>query len=577
VLQPHQMDALKWMASLYENGLNGILADDMGMGKTIQAISILAYMHESLKVRKPHLIVAPKSTISNWMKEFKIWAPFFRVVNLIPTAEHRDEILRNQMQPGYFDICVTTYDAVLICEYALKKYDFHYIIFDEAHKLKNSDSTTTQTSRRLKAESRLLMTGTPLQNDIGELWSLLNMLMPQLFTSKDDFKEWFDFSQYDGDNEKKMSMVKKLHKILRPFMLRRVKADLVTKLPDKIEINISVQLTPLQIDLYAQFLTQVGGYSSVVNNIGSSKQVPLKSYHNILMQLRKVCNHPYLFEGVEPEGADEFGEHLVEASGKLILVDKLTKKILPKKEQILIFSCFTQTLNILEDFCCMREIKYSRLDGSTSLEDRDDAIQEFTKDNSECQVFLISTRAGGLGINLYTANHVVLYDSDWNPQIDLQAMDRAHRIGQKKNVYVYRLITASTVEEKIIERQAIKLKLDQVVIQQGNQVSNKSLSKEEYERVLLHGAAAIMKRKQDKVVSAGGCASDIDIDQLISEGETRYRELKKQAEDQIESTEQDNAYKADFTFNFVSIDQYMFQDKDFREEKKKVQAMIQEQ
>jgi len=158
------------------------------------------------------------------------------------------------------------------------------------------------------------------------------MLMPQLFTNKDEFAEWFDFSKYEADKEHKMAMVKKLHTILRPFLLRRVKADLATKLPDKIEINIAIEMTPLQIDLYAQFLTQIGGYSAIIGNIGSSKALPLKNYHNILMQLRKVCNHPYLFEGVEPEGADEFGDHLIEASGKLLFVDRLLQKILPKKE-----------------------------------------------------------------------------------------------------------------------------------------------------------------------------------------------------------------------------------------------------
>ena len=219
----------------------------------------------------------------------------------------------------------------------------------------------------------------------------------------------------------------------------------------------------------------------------------MKNYHNILMQLRKVCNHPYLFEGIEPEGADEFGEHIVQASGKLMLVDKLVKKIIPAKEQILLFSCFTQTLNIIEDFCAMRGLQYCRLDGSTNLEDRDDQIQEFTKPGSSKQIFLISTRAGGLGINLMTANHVILYDSDWNPQVDLQAMDRAHRIGQKKEVKVYRLISKDSVEEKILERQAIKLKLDAVVIQNGHQAKNKNLSKEEYEKILIHGAAAIMR------------------------------------------------------------------------------------
>ena len=170
------------------------------MGKTIQSISILAYMWETMKIRnEPHLIVGPKSTISNWMNEFKTWAPFFRVVNLVPTIDVREDILRNKMKKGYFDVCVTTYDALRICEVDLKKHNFHYIIFDEAHKLKNSDSIISQISRQMNSKSRLLLTGTPLQNDIGELWSLLNFLMPALFESKEDFKSWFDFSNYESD------------------------------------------------------------------------------------------------------------------------------------------------------------------------------------------------------------------------------------------------------------------------------------------------------------------------------------------------------------------------------------------
>ena len=190
----------------------------------------------------------------------------------------------------------------------------------------------------------------------------------------------------------------------------------------------------------------------------------MSSNKNTIMQLRKVCNHPYLFEGAEPHGLDEYGEHIIEASGKLQVVDKLLQKAIGQKDQTLLFSQFTSTLDIIEDFCVLRGIKFFRLDGSTPLEERDEYIDKFTAPDSECQLFLISTRAGGLGLNLMTANHVIIYDSDWNPQVDLQAMDRAYRIGQTKNVYVYRLITVSTVEEKIIERQAIKLKLDQVII-----------------------------------------------------------------------------------------------------------------
>lgn len=418
-LHPHQVDGLKWMGSLHENNVNGILADDMGMGKTIQAIAFLAYLYESRGVRQqPHLVVAPKSTISNWLREFKLWAPFLRVVNLIPTAEYRDEILATQMQPGYFDVCVTTYEALLICGTDLRKHNFYMAFFDEAHKLKNADSRVSQASRRLETQRRILLTGTPLQNDVTELWSLLNFLMPDLFVSREDFDDWFDFGKYDGEEHKaeKMQMVKKLHKILKPFMLRRTKADLATKLPDKIEINVSVQPTPLQIDLYAQFLTQIGGYASLVANMGSSqKNVKVKNYHNILMQLRKVCNHPYLFDCVEPQGAGEYGEHVIEASGKLALVDRLLKKIFAAGEQALIFSGFTMMLDILEDVCTMRGFDFCRLDGSTSLEDRELQITDFTRKGSKRQVFLISTRAGGLGLNLMSANHVILYDSDWNP------------------------------------------------------------------------------------------------------------------------------------------------------------------
>ena len=182
------------MISLYQNGVNGILADDMGMGKTIQSISILSYLHETVGVKQPFLIVAPKSTIPNWMREIKKWAPFFRTVFLNPKAEYRFDILQNDMKKGCFDICVTTYDALLICQENLKKIQFHYVIFDEAHKLKNSESKISESSRALKSHSRLLLTGTPLQNNVGELWSLLNFLMPDIFDSKDEFSEWFDFS-----------------------------------------------------------------------------------------------------------------------------------------------------------------------------------------------------------------------------------------------------------------------------------------------------------------------------------------------------------------------------------------------
>ncbi|CDW76777.1 chromatin-remodelling complex atpase iswi2 [Stylonychia lemnae] len=559
-LQPHQLDSLNWMITLYDLGLNGILADDMGLGKTIQAITMLVYLYQYKKIKGPHLIITPKSTISNWMKEFNHWAPFMRVVNLNPMMEFRNEIIQNQMQKDQFDVCVTTYEAVNICNSDLRKINWHYQIYDEAHKLKNSEGVVSINSRKLSCRNRLLMTGTPLQNNIQELWSLLNYLMPEIFSSSDDFCDWFNLdSQKKTEAKMDLESIQKLHKIMRPFLLRRTKKDLETQLPDKIEMNVKIPLTSMQLDLYEQLLK--------TTTIFNSKNTSTKTYYNLLMQLRKVCNHPYLFENVEPEGAEEYGEHIIENSGKMRFLDKLLKKVSQQKDQALVFSLFTSVLDIIEDFCILRGYKYCRLDGSTDLDTRETLIKEFVEPGSDVVVFLLSTKAGGLGLNLMTANHVVLYDSDWNPQVDLQAMDRAHRIGQKKKVYVYRLICSSTCEEKIIERQAIKLKLDQVIIQQGKAAAiSNNLNKDEYEKILLHGAAMILQQKQQAHQQ-----EEIDIELLIQDGEQRALQMKEDA------TQQAEKMKNCFDFSYNEIDYFSFQNQDYRNEKVKFQQLQMEE
>lgn len=275
----------------------------------------------------------------------------------------------------------------------------------------------------------------------------------------------------DEEKEKRnKQVIEQLHRILKPFLLRRIKKEVEKSLPPKVEIHVQVGITEQQKKIYRDLLKK--GMIEKANSV--------THYKNILIQLRKVCNHPYLFENIEPENADESGEHLVTSAGKMIFVDKLLKRTISDGNQTLIFSGFTTMLDILEDFCYIRGYDYCRLDGNTGLEEREQQIEEFVRPGSTKQVFLISTRAGGLGLNLMTANTVILYDSDWNPQVDLQAMDRAHRIGQTKIVQVFRLITVNTMEEKMIERQTLKLKLDSMIIQKGRLApKNQALGKEE--------------------------------------------------------------------------------------------------
>ncbi len=293
----------------------------------------------------------------------------------------------------------------------------------------------------------------------------------------------------DEEREKRNSeIVNQLHKILRPFMLRRIKKEVEKDMPPKVEIHVSVGITEQQKSIYRQLLKK----STI------EKGTSVSFYKNIIIQLRKAVNHPYLFDGQEPEGADEFGEHIITSSGKMMFLDKLLKKMFQEKNQCLIFSGFTSMLDILEDYCIFRKYNYCRLDGNTDLDERERFIEQFTQPNSEKFIFLISTRAGGLGLNLMTANIVVLYDSDWNPQIDLQAMDRAHRIGQKKVVQVFRLITSNTMEEKMIEKQTMKLKLDSLIIQKGRLApKHTGFQKDELQDMVNFGA--------DEIFRVGSC------------------------------------------------------------------------
>lgn len=516
-MRDYQVQGLNWMISLYQHGINGILADEMGLGKTLQTISFLGWLKFYRDTPRFHLIVVPKSTLDNWKRELENWVPGFKVVSLQGDKEARQELIQSHLLTQDFDILLTTYEMCLREKGALKRLSWEYIVIDEAHRIKNVDSMLSQIVRMFNSRSRLLITGTPLQNNLMELWSLLNFLLPDVFSNSEDFESWFK----EKGEEAQDQVVQQLHKVLRPFLLRRVKSDVEKSLLPKKEINVFVGLTEMQRKWYKSILEKD---IDAVNGVGSKKEGKTRLL-NIVMQLRKCCNHPYLFDGAEPGPPFTTDEHLVYNSDKMIILDKLLKSMKAKGSRVLIFSQMSRVLDILEDYCLFREYQYCRIDGSSAHEDRISAIDEYNKPGSEKFVFLLTTRAGGLGINLTTADVVVLFDSDWNPQADLQAMDRAHRIGQTKQVYVFRFVTEHAIEERILERAAQKLRLDQLVIQQGRtQPKNAQQSKDELVDMIQHGAEKIISSKESMLI-------DDDIDKIIANGEERTKKLQEKYSD----------------------------------------------
>lgn len=519
----------------------------MGLGKTLQSISVLGYMQEFKKVNGPHLIMVPKSTLSNWMNELSRWCPSLRAARYHGTKEERDAFVKNVLKPAKlhsereWDVLVTTYEVVNLERSALCKIAWCYLIIDEAHRLKNEVSQFSQTVRMLDTQYRLLLTGTPLQNNLHELWALLNFLLPDVFASSEQFDEWFNLDV--DDTESKQRIIGQLHKILRPFMLRRLKADVETSLPPKTETILFTGLSEVQKNLYKQILMRE---IDTVNGNNGSRTAIL----NIVMQLRKCCNHPYLFPGVEDRSLDPHGDHLFLNCGKLALLDKLLRKLYERGHRVLIFSQMTRMLDILEDYLLSKSYNYCRIDGNTSYDEREDSIQSYNEPGSNKFIFLLSTRAGGLGINLQTADTVIIYDSDWNPQADLQAQDRAHRIGQKKPVQVYRLVTDDTVEVKVVERAQQKLKLDAMVVQQGRlQDKEKKISKNELLESIRFGADKIFRAKNSTV-------SDADIDLILEEGKKRTQEMN----DKLQVAEKGDLY--DFSLD-GGMKAQMFEGQDY--------------
>ncbi|RLN05035.1 hypothetical protein C2845_PM13G15190 [Panicum miliaceum] len=494
-LYGYQHQGLQWIFDNFKTRRNVILADEMGLGKTVQVVCFLNHIIKERFTAFPALVLAPKSILLQWEKEFERWGGDLNVIVYQGDKDSRKCIQAHEMYSSegrvLFDALVTSYEFVQIDKSVLQKFKWSAIVIDEAHRLKKLDCNLATCLKCYSSEFRLLLTGTPLQNNMLELFSLLHYIDPDEFS---DPNADGLFTNIESGNELTMEeKIARIHDILKPRMLRRMKSDVLTdSMPTKKWVEVPCALTDSQRELYIHILEK--NYSKLNGAIRNGKKLAL---NNILMQLRKCCNHPFLFQGQETkqQAADVFLS-LVAASGKLQLLHKLLPKLKERGNRVLIFSQMTMMLDILEDFLCDLGYKYARIDGQTSLSARQESIKEYNRAESETFIFLMSTRAGGLGVDLPGADRVIIYDPDFNPFMDLQAQSRAHRIGQTRPVVVYQLITKCSVEEKILQKSKQKLAIENMLMN-----SSKKLNADELQSILLHGAKTIIDRKKVSATS----------------------------------------------------------------------------
>ncbi|KAG5458150.1 MAG: SNF2 family N-terminal domain-containing protein, partial [Olpidium bornovanus] len=545
-LKEYQLKGLQWMVSLYNNRLNGILADEMGLGKTIQTISLITHLMEVKKQNGPFLIIVPLSTLTNWTLEFEKWAPSVSKIVYKGVPSQR-KALQAEVRQMNFHVLLTTYEYIIKDRPTLAKVKWVHMIIDEGHRMKNTQSKLTMVlTQYYTTRYRLILTGTPLQNNLPELWALLNFVLPRIFNSVKSFDEWFNppFSSQGGQEkialteEEQLLVIKRLHKVLRPFLLRRLKKDVEAELPDKVERIVKCRMSALQVKLY----NQMKSYGMLYTTDGIKGKSGVKGLNNTIMQLRKICNHPYVFEDVERliNPANMNDEKLYRVSGKFELLDRILPKFFRTGHRVLIFFQMTTIMTIMEDFLHFRGYKYLRLDGTIKADDRSELLRQFNDPESDVSVFLLSTRAGGLGLNLQTADTVIIFDSDWNPHQDLQAQDRAHRIGQTKEVRILRLITEKSVEENILARAQYKLDIDGKVIQAGK-FDNKT-SGEDRDALLVRDAASmralLANDPEENDANETEVMDDEEINEVIARSDEEaeiFREMdreREQAEEQ---------------------------------------------
>ena len=526
------MHGVNFLAYNWCKGNNVILADEMGLGKTVQTVAFMNWLRHDRQQQGPFIVVVPLSTMPSWAETFDNWTPDVNYVVYNGNEAARNIIREHELlaegnsRRAKFHVLLTTYEYILADASFLSTIKWQFMAVDEAHRLKNRESQLYAKLLDFKAPSRLLITGTPMQNTLGELSALLDFLMP----GKVHIEEKIDLT-----SEEAGAKINEMTTAIQPYMLRRTKNKVENDIPPKTEKIIRVELSDVQLDYYKNILTR--NYTALNEGAKGQKQ----SLLNIMMELKKASNHPFMFPSAEEKilaGSDRREDTLkalITSSGKMMLLDQLLTKLKKDNHRVLIFSQMVKMLDILGDYLHLRNYQFQRLDGTIAAGPRRQAIDHFNAPDSNDFCFLLSTRAGGLGINLMTADTVILFDSDWNPQADLQAMARAHRIGQTKPVSIYRLVSKETVEEEVLERARNKLMLEFITIQRG--VTDKD-AKELSEKMVRAGKAIaepnssedisrILKRRGEKMFYQSGNQKkleELDIDSVLENAEEHQTE-----------------------------------------------------
>nr|CAB3469615.1 unnamed protein product [Digitaria exilis] len=505
-LHPYQLEGLNFLHYSWQHNKRVILGDEMGLGKTIQSIAFLASLFEDKF--GPHLVVAPLSTLRNWEREFSTWAPQMNVVMYFGAAASREIIrkhefyypkdnskkLKKKKSPPSndekkqsrikFDVLLTSYEMINMDSAVLKNIEWEALVVDEGHRLKNKDSKLFGQLKEYNTKHRVLLTGTPVQNNLDELFMLMHFLEGESFGSIAELQE--EFKDINQDKQ-----IEKLHGMLKPHLLRRFKKDVMKELPPKKELILRVELTGKQKEYYKAILTK--NYEVLARRNGGQM-----SLMNVVMELRKLCCHEFMsYEpDSEPANSEEGLRRLVDSSGKMQLLDKMMVKLKEQGHRVLIYSQFQHMLDLLEDYLSYKKWSYERIDGKIGGAERQVRIDRFNAKNSTRFCFLLSTRAGGLGINLATADTVIIYDSDWNPHADLQAMARAHRLGQTSKVMIYRLVSRGTIEERMMQLTKKKMVLEHLVV--GRLTKANNVNQEELDDIIRYGSKELFDDENDE-------------------------------------------------------------------------------